>query len=208
MLSREDFCKLTEIPSIEALKSRAKRSQLPVSIENESRKSYGYSFFDAFVTILADRLADSPIHANQVSAASIARAVAPILAQNWKAIAASGARVIAATEKPEQEIKWLHVWSAAGTGNAVLVGASLAVSGAVTDAIGGNASRSAAILIMRAQKLGIALPIEFWNETPAFLQGEFETVAESWSRAVEAVNIDAAAKAKLPSTKSKKRKGK
>jgi hypothetical protein len=102
MLGRDDFCKLTGIASVEALKSRLRRGQLPVWDGGDQHKPYGYTFFDAFTTRIADRLV--AVGMNPAAAAIVAREIAPALAKRWVDIATSAAFLDA-----DSEIEWLHV---------------------------------------------------------------------------------------------------
>src|SRR5262249_43046140 len=119
MLSRDEFCRLIEIASVEALKSRSRRGQLPVSAENKVRKGYGYSVFDAFMTIVADRLASPPLGMNAWAAAATARLIAPALGTRWLDIAVSAASL----DKGNAvlEIEWEYVWRPKGAGDLALV---------------------------------------------------------------------------------------
>lgn len=218
MLSRKDFCALAGLPSVEALKSRARRGQLPVSVENEGRKSYGYSWFDVFITQVSDQLTKGALKVDPVAAASIARDAATALAAKWPAIAASAAKVRAGIE--DREIEWQVIFTTSGTVASVGTPSEIAAARnpkvAAIDMVGGNASRAAAMLLIAAEKHGITIPDEFWTETPTFLPGEFKSSASMWDDAIARVNA-ASASAEKPITqgrpsvkkaKAKARKGK
>lgn len=59
MLTREQFCDLTGIKGVEALKSMLRRDQIPVGV-SEGSKERGYTLFDVFAFMLADDLATAP----------------------------------------------------------------------------------------------------------------------------------------------------
>lgn len=177
MLSREQFCKIAAIPSIEALKSRAKRGQLPVSIDSDVRKSYGYSFFDAALTILANLLTEHPTHSNPVAAASIAREIAPALAANWKEVVRSAQ--LTTRGKPHAECEWMLVWHPGTEKKSAFVGSAADIAKSrgsdkrpALYTLGGNAARVLWLLIHNAKKHQIELPVEFWEEKPTYVVGD------------------------------------
>lgn len=205
MLNREQFCRLTGISTVEVLKSRAKRYQLPIAADSAVRKSYGYSWFDVFVTILADRLATGPICAAPSAASSIVRDIGPALAARWCDILRSGQRVVAGVE--DQEIEFLALFTTTGTNFAIgtrkeiakfltkLPDATSQNKLFTVDMVGGNVSRAAAVMLLNARKSGISVSDEAWTETPSFLPGEFVSVTDQWAQAVARANAGASARA-------------
>lgn len=185
MLSREEFCKLTGINSVEAMKSRSRRGQLPVAQDGEQRKSHGYSFFDAFLTVLADRLAGPGAGMTASAAAAVARDIAPALAARWVDIITSAAFL-----DGSDEIEWLHV-SHPGEGSTTLVGTIAEVAAQrkdgrpTLDGVSGNATRVAWEMIHQAEKHGISIPEQVWTEAPPVAALGYETTGSLWLRAID-----------------------
>jgi hypothetical protein len=191
MLNRDQFCKLTKLGSIDALKARARRRQLPFVAESALRKSYGYSWFDAFITIVSENLAGEPLYMSPVAAASIARRAAPALAEAWTEIVASADRQRCGSR--DSEIEWLLLFGTIYDAPLCLVGTASEIAAArgsrtVVTQVGASASRSAAVMLMRADSHGITIPDEFWTEKPSFLAGDFEPPEKLWDRTIADVN--------------------
>lgn len=183
MLSRDQFCQLTGIVSVAALKSRSQRGVLPVSGDNDQRKAYGYSFFDAYMTMVADRLVGMGVSAS--AAAATAREIAPALAVRWVDVITSAAFL-----DGDDEIEWLHV-SHPGEGSSTLVGTAAEIAARradgrpALDGFTGNATRIAWELLHQAEQHGIAIPEQVWTEIPPYAALGYETAGEMWSRAVD-----------------------
>ncbi|GEN01734.1 hypothetical protein [Methylobacterium radiotolerans] len=165
-LSRPHFLALTRL-ELGQLKTLDRRGQLPFAIDQAQGR--GYEAAEAFLTLMAQELAEG--HALSVTrAANIAASLADALSEAWPAVVETGRVLAAGTDTPPNEIL-------AGRAEAAYPAPPLPICGTIVDIaenlasagfkprrlIVTSASTVMAVLIQRAQALGVELPAEFWT---------------------------------------------
>jgi hypothetical protein len=106
----------------------------------------------------------------------VARRIAPALADAWIEIVTSGKQLARGSKEPE--IEWLLLFGTICDEPRCLVGTASEIAAkrgaqVVVTQVGGSASRTAAVLLHRADKHEIAVPEDFWTVKPVFLAGDF-----------------------------------
>jgi hypothetical protein len=159
MLSRSDFCILTKLDS-DALKNRTRRGQLPDF--GRERRWGSYTAFDALLTVLTDELAENFLHANLVAASGLVSAAAGAIRARIAEIARTGddlangiggnELLVALVEYPFGHDRVVHV----GTLAEITVSLGKA-SEPIIRMVMMNASRAAAVMVMRATRENVAL---------------------------------------------------
>jgi hypothetical protein len=169
MLTRDQFCSVTGHDS-EALKSLSRRNQLPFGSTREAGRRHGtYSFFEAFLAILSDYLANE--HGFSLGhAASIVASAAKKMAQRWPEIAAAGDGI--GVDDAEPPVLCGYIVGAGRRDSVVCIETEITEIREKYRPVSAmflmDASAGAAVLIRRAHRAKIALPESFWTEVPQF----------------------------------------
>ncbi|CAO4184873.1 HTH merR-type domain-containing protein [Methylorubrum populi] len=166
-LSRSQFCDLTRL-SPDTLKSLSRREQLPFSIDQKA-SGRGYTLFEAFLTIVAQEFSEGH-GVNITRAAEIAGALPEVLAPQWDRIIETGRILADGTGEKVEEVMCGRYDVAGIHPPRPLVGTDeeIARELAASDqppirSVRSSASRSLALLLIRASKLNIEIPDEFWK---------------------------------------------
>lgn len=202
MLSRADFLKLTGMDA-EALKSRARRDQLPFADDGPRHpmRRRGYSPFEAFLTLLADDLAKEQ-HLAVRTACEIVNGAVPDLWRCWGRIGETSSAMASGIEVPPGDeilvgrvvrAGLLHPRPVCGT-MAEIASAAVEATAPVRIVLT-NASRGALVLRRRAISEAVQLSDSFWLANPEAPPQVSDFAAEAqvgWDRAIAAANAEAA----------------
>lgn len=171
-LSRPHFLALTRL-ELGQFRTLDRRGQLAFAVDQTTGR--GYEAAEAFLTLMAQQFAEA--HALSVSrAADIAAALPGALSPFWAAIVETGRALAAGTDTPPNEILAGRAICAYPKGPRPVCGTLNDIAGDLESAKGlgsgagfprglvlVSASTVMALLIQRAQTLGIELPAEFWT---------------------------------------------
>ena len=166
-LTRSQFCSVTAL-SADALSSLSRRNQLPFSIDQKA-SGRGYTFFEAFLTIVSQELVNGH-GVNVTRAAEVAAALPEALQAEWPRIVKSAWQLAEGTEEHVEEIMCGRSQPAGIQQPKPVCGTILEIAQALSDGgtpNGGltltNASRALAVLSRRADRLKLEIQDEFWS---------------------------------------------
>ena len=165
-MTRADFLKLVKMDA-EALKSIARRSQLPFRSDDEGRRLGEYTEMEAFLLILATDLAGDP-GINRTTAANIVQSFAMSLYRWWPEIGAT-ARALVGGRGADDEVLCGRMWLS-GSGQPVpfcapasMLGTILEQHKPVVRIVATSASRGMAVLMRRADWAGLEVPPDLFK---------------------------------------------
>ena len=166
-LSRSQFCELTRLP-LDTLKSLARRGQTPFSVDQKN-SGRGYTFFEAFLTIVSQEFYEGH-GVNVTRAAEIAAALPEVLAPKWSRVVETAHELANGSEQKIVEIMCGRYSPAGLHQPRPIVGTDneideelAAMDMAAVRSIRSSATRCLTVLINRSQRLQIDIPNEFWT---------------------------------------------
>ncbi|WP_342167092.1 hypothetical protein [Methylobacterium sp. SD21] len=165
-LTRSQFCSVTGL-SADALASLSRRNQLPFSIDQKA-SGRGYTFFEAFLTIVSQELVNGH-GVNVMRAADVAGDLPVALQAEWPRIVKTAWQLAEGTAEHIEEILCGR-FQPAGIqrvkpvcGTILEIAQSLSQDGVPTVGLTlTNASRALTVLINRASRFNLEIQDEFW----------------------------------------------
>ena len=166
-LTRTQFCDLTKL-SADSVSSLARRNQLPFLVDQKA-SGRGYSFFEAFLTIISQSLIDGR-GINVTRAAEISAALPEALRGEWPRIVETAWKLCEGSDERVAEIMCGQAQMAGLRRPEPVCGTFLDIAQAFaqTDSpsVGltlTNASRALAVLINRANRINLDIIEDFWS---------------------------------------------